>query len=112
MPGFPVVTLHDLRHTAAFGDQRGSEPEGSSDHAWPRVGCADTRHLCGPISDDLELVSLALDAAHQASLGSTADYLRAESKQSHEPVPPALALILNTQSGWRDSNPRPLRPER
>ena len=60
--------------------------------------------------DDLELVSAAHDKARNAALNSTADQLTKKKTPTRilgQGLSPAI-----TRVGWRDSNPRPLRPER
>jgi integrase len=100
MPGFPVVTPHDLRHTAAsLAISAGANPKTVQTMLGHASAVLTLDTYADLFPDDLELVSVALHAARQASLGSIADYLRTEGKQqSHEPVPPAVALICDDPS--------------
>jgi integrase len=88
MPGFPVVTPHDLRHTAAsLAISAGAHPKAVQTMLGHALTVLTLDTYADLFPDDLELVSLALDAARQASLGFAADYPWTESKQSHEPNP-------------------------
>ena len=47
---FPVVTPHDLRHTAGVtSHQRRRQRQGGTDGAGARFGGADHGHLCRPV---------------------------------------------------------------
>ena len=82
VPGFPRVTPHDLRRTAAS--------LAISDNANPKAVQTMLGHQSAVLTmdtyadlfpDDLELVSAALDKAREAALGCTADQLRTDTEK-------------------------------
>jgi hypothetical protein len=104
---FPVVTsARSPAHRGVARDQRRRQREGRADDARSRVRSARVGQL---FPDDLEMVSAALYQARLRSLEAAAD--------RHRKGPDQECLIRTShlrrrESGWRDSNPRPLRPER
>ena len=118
LKGFPKVTPHDLRHTAASL----VVSAGGNVLALARMlGHEDPSMTLKVYADlfdtDLDALAEVLTKARRAALKqpSTAS---ADSKSAGENVPGTLEQTLQvfyqsfSWSGWRDSNPRPLRPER
>ena len=117
MPGFPPVTPHDLRHTAAsLAISAGANPKAVQTMLGHASAVLTLDTYADLFPDDLEPVSAALDTARQASLGLPADALRTERNkgpnQDSRSGPLNCSYTSRGESGWRDSNPRPLRPER
>jgi integrase len=75
--GFPRVTPHDLRHTAAsLAISGGANPKAVQTMLGHQSAALTLDTYADLFPDDLELVSAVLDQARQAALAATADQLR------------------------------------
>jgi integrase len=82
-PGFPRVTPHDLRHTAAsLAISGGANPKAVQTMLGQQSAALTLDTYADLFPDDLELVSAALDQARQAALRATADQLRTGTEQT------------------------------
>jgi integrase len=81
--GFPRVTPHDLRHTAAsLAISGGANPKAVQTMLGHQSAALTLDTYADLFPDDLELVSAALDQARQIALAATADQLRTGTEQS------------------------------
>src|SRR4029079_17946400 len=77
VPGFPKVTPHDLRHTAAsLAISEGANPKAVQTMLGHQSAVLTMDTYADLFPDDLELVSAALDKGRQAALKRAADQLR------------------------------------
>jgi integrase len=82
VPGFPTVTLHDVRHTAAsLAISGGANPNAVQTMLGHQSAVLTMDTYADLFPDDLELVSAALDKARLAALELTADQLRTGAEQ-------------------------------
>jgi integrase len=82
VPGFPKVTPHDLRHTAAsLAISGGANPKAVQTMLGHQSAVLTMDTYADLFPDDLELVSTALDKARQAALNRAADQLRTETEK-------------------------------
>ena len=74
VPGFPVVTTHDLRHTAAsLAISTGANPKAVQTMLGHASAVLTLDTYADLFPDDLELVSAALDGARRAALEPVAE---------------------------------------
>ena len=84
--GFPVVTPHDLRHTAAsLAISAGANVKAVQTMLGHASAVLTLDTYADLFPDDLEQVSAALDEARAASLKSAADQLRTETEEDSDP---------------------------
>jgi integrase len=87
IPAFPTVTPHDLRHTAAsLAISAGANVKAVQTMLGHASAVLTLDTYADLFPDDLEQVSVALDAARAKSLKSAADQLRTETEQGPDQI--------------------------
>jgi integrase len=96
---FPVVTPHDLRHTAAsLAISAGANVKAVQTMLGHASAVLTLDTYADLFPDDLEQVSAALDEARAASLKSTADQLRTETEEDSDPITGSEPLTCDDAS--------------
>ena len=87
VPGFPNVTPHDLRHTAAsLAISGGANPKAVQTRLGHQSAVLTMDTYADLFPDDLELVAAALDTARKAAMDLAADQLRTETEKGPDRI--------------------------